>query len=89
MSATIQIIKTPQLEDTLSFIRSKYVLLSDEDIIKMSISSQYRILQQEDETDYLTSSPINNQRLNDAISQDSATARKYSNLDALKESLNF
>ena len=50
MSATIQITKTPQLEDTLSFIRSKYVLLSDEDIIKMSISSQYRILQEEDET---------------------------------------
>lgn len=37
----IRITKTPQLDDILSYLKGKYPLLSDAEIIKMSLSETY------------------------------------------------
>jgi hypothetical protein len=96
MQAQIRITKTPQLATALNYIKSKYFLLDDVEIIKMAISNQYNSLQQSgvasdivDETDYLLSSPNNAKSLKAAIAQDISTARRFESLDDLKKALKY
>jgi hypothetical protein len=96
MQTQIRITKTPQITDALNFIKSKYFLLDDVEIIKMAIANQYSLVQQStssstpmDETEYLTSSPVNKKRLDDAIAQPISTAKKFTNLKELANEIGF
>lgn len=96
MQTQIRITKTPQISTALDFIKSKYFLLDDVEIIKMAISNQYNSLQQSvadsdivDETTYLLSSPNNAKSLKAAIAQDIFTAKRFESLDDLKKALKY
>lgn len=96
MQTQIRITKTPQISTALDFIKSKYFLLDDVEIIKMAISNQYNSLQQSgadsdivDETTYLLSSPNNAKSLKAAIAQDISTAKRFESLDDLKKALKY
>jgi hypothetical protein len=94
MTDTIQITKTPAMSTALDFIKTKYFLLDDEEIIKMAISNQYNIINKAsddelDATDHENSSPENRKRLLAAIKQDPKTARHFKDVDDLKAALNF
>jgi hypothetical protein len=95
MTNTIQITKTPAISSALDFIKTKYFLLSEEEIIKMAISNQYNLINdaligdEMDATDLENSSTENRSRLIAAMNQDPATARHFKDVDALKKALNF
>jgi hypothetical protein len=95
MTDTIQITRTPKISDALDYIKSKYFLLDDEEIIKMAISNQYNLINQSadedemDETEYLMSTPANRKSMQRAMNQDVSTARHFNDVDALKKALNF
>jgi hypothetical protein len=84
----IRITKTAQIAKILSAIQSHYVLLDDVDIIKMSLSNQYKLIPQtEEETEYLTKSVNNKLRIDQAIQQENSKSRKFSNLNELSNEL--